>query len=109
VVTGRRPAALRAATALERDELGSSIGLLASRLDTLSVLHQAVARKLDARDTAVSLGVGQYLQARYRKLAQGYGPQRVSACRSVLALAEDAWRSGITEGIAEAVAVLWSS
>lgn len=109
VLNGRKQDALAAAPFLGRDELRDVIFLLSSRLDTLSLLHQASVKKLNAREIAVKMGVSQYLQQRYKTLARSYGPQRVSSCRSVLAVADDARLQGISDGIAEVIAVLWGS
>jgi hypothetical protein len=106
ILRGRCLEALTAAD-LDHGEIGAAIGRLASALETLSVLHVAAGKKLNARETAMKLGVRQTLQHRYGAMAPRYTPARVRACRTVLAVADDAWRSGITEGIPEFVAMLW--
>lgn len=109
LITGRLREALAAAVSLSREDTGRAIGLLASRLDVLFALHTAAAQRLDARDTAVKLGVPQFLQLRYRDVSVAYGAVRVASCRTALALADEAWRSGVTVGLAEFVAVHWQS
>lgn len=109
LITGRLREALAAAASLSREDTGRAIGLLASRLDVLAALHTAAAQRLDARDTAVKLGVPQFLQVRYKGVSGAYGAARVASCRTALALADEAWRSGATVGLAEFVAVLWQS
>lgn len=109
VLAGRRTAALEAATRLTHDQLGRIIGLLALRLDTLGALYAAKLQGLTARETAIKAGVPTYLQQQYKEAAASYTPARVEACRAVLAVADDAWHSGVTEGLPEAIAVLWAA
>jgi hypothetical protein len=108
LICGRRREALAAAADLSRDELGRAIGQLASRLDVLGALHVASEHHLDGRETAVKLGVPRFLQLRYRDPSRAYSGARVASCRSLLAVADEAWRSGAAGGVAEFVAALWA-
>lgn len=103
----RKPAALLALDQLTEGEAGGVIALLDSRVSTLAVLHDAYVRRMDARDIAVKLGVGQFLQRAFREVAPAWTPARVTDHRSLLAVADDAWRSGAGEGILEMVCALW--
>jgi hypothetical protein len=109
LIAGRPKEALAAAASLTPEATGRAIGLLASRLEVLAALRTAVTQRLDARDTAVKLGVAQFLQVRYKSACLPYGPARVDSCRMVLAMADEAWRSGAVTGVAEFIAVLWQA
>jgi hypothetical protein len=109
VIANRRSEALLAAALLTREETGAAIGLLASRLDVLAALYTASERRLDGRETAVKLGVPSFLQMRFRQVAVSYSAARVRACRGILAVADEAWRSGAQDGVPEFVAALWCS
>lgn len=106
LMLGDKPGALLALDVLS-DGPGPVIALLESRLETLAALHDAWTRKLDAREIAVKLGIGQFLQRTFKDAAPEWTPERVTEHRSVLAIADDAWRSGAGEGILELVCALW--
>jgi DNA polymerase III delta subunit len=109
LICGRRREAMVAAADMTPEELGRAIGQLASRLDVLAALRLAGEKRLDARETAVKLGVPHFLQLRYREPARSYSAARVASCRSLLAAADDAWRSGESAGVGEFVAALWAA
>lgn len=107
LIAGSKRQALAAAAGLGHGDIGRAVALLESRLDTLGLLHLAAQRHMDARDISVKLGVSRFLAERYRKPAAAYGPARVHRCRQVLAVADGAWRSGITAGVPEMICALW--
>lgn len=109
VLRGKRPAALSAAAGLSNDEVGRAIYHLDGRLRLLADLHSAAAQRLDARDASRKLGIRAHTRRQLGDLAERYGPERIASCRSVLAIADAAWRSGVTEGIPEVIAVLWAA
>ena len=88
-------------------EMGMTLGQLGGLLDHLAALYSASLQQLGMRDTVTKLGVPQVVAARYRKIAREYPPARVLSCRTLLAEADSAWRSGAREGVAEVVAALW--
>jgi hypothetical protein len=104
VVKDEKAAAVLAVPA--GDEVGSVLGQLGYLLDHLATLYSASLQQLSLRDT-VKLGVPQVVAVRYRKMASRYPPQRILACRALLADADAAWRSGVREGVPEVVAALW--
>jgi hypothetical protein len=107
LIAGNTTAAL--AAGLAPDEIGPAIGLLSSRLSVLAVLHDAGASRMSARDVSVKTGIGTYLQRRYGQAARRYSPSRVASCQAVLAASEDAYRSGVTQGLPEFLALLWGA
>jgi DNA polymerase III delta subunit len=109
VLRGKRQQALSAAPRLTRDEQARAIGRLSSALDTLLLLHEASVTGLDAREIALKLGVRSYQQKLYKGIADSYSAERVASCKAVLATADAAWHEGITEGVAEVIAVLWAA
>ncbi len=104
LVAGDRAGALAAAAATPA---GPAIGLLDSRLGTLSAIREGQRRQLEDRDIAGKLGVPRFLIGKYRDVAQAYGPDRVRRCRELLATADAAWRSGAVAGVAEVLAANW--
>lgn len=107
LILGDRKGALLAAETMEEDSLGYSIGLLASRLETLGTLHRAAMDNISRRDVVGKLGVPAFLAQRYAGIARDYGEQRVARSWLALAVAEDAYRSGTAAGAAEVLAVSW--
>jgi hypothetical protein len=107
LMLGDKPQAFEAAALLTHGEIGGTIALLDARLDMLTALHEALARKLDAREISMRCGVGQFLQRAFRDVAPSYTPARVAACRGILAVADDQWHSGEAEGIPEVICALW--
>jgi DNA polymerase III delta subunit len=106
LISGDRKGAMLAAESLGSD-LGWSLGLLASRLDTLAALHRAARDNVSRRDVVSRLGVPAFLAQKYAGVARDYGENRVSRCWGVLATVEDAYRSGACEGAAEVLVASW--
>lgn len=101
-----RTAAATAGLLYGRD-IGSALGLLASRLGQLAVLRDAIDRGMTSQEIASKLKMERFIQHELRPHAPRYGPDRVAACRRVLALAETAYRTGASVGVPEVVAALW--
>lgn len=107
LIRGDRKGAMLAAETLGESGLGWSLGVLASRLDTLSALHRAARDNVSRRDVVAKMGVPAFLAQQYAGVAKDYPEQRVSRCWGVLAAVEDAYRSGSSEGAAEVLVVSW--
>lgn len=107
LILGDRKGAMLAADSMGDDGLGYSLGLLASRLETLSILHRAARDNVSRRDVVGRLGVPAFLAQRYAGIAKDYGEERVARSWLALAAAEDAYRSGTTIGAAEVLVVSW--
>jgi hypothetical protein len=106
LLAGDRQGAL-AAAAGPMPALGAAIGFLDSRLGTLAAIREGQRRGLEPRDISSRLGVPRFLIPQYRDIAPAYGPGRVRRCRELLAMADAAWRSGASRGIAEVLAASW--
>jgi hypothetical protein len=106
LLAGDKTGALAAARALPPAP-GAAIGFLDSRLGTLAAIREGQRRQLEPRDIAARSGVSRFLISRYRDVAQAYGPDRVRRCRELLAVADAAWRSGASQGVAEVLAAGW--
>lgn len=102
-----RGAAVTAARLLSHSETGAAIGLLASRLTTISVIRDGQAQRMDRQDIVTKLRVDRFLLRMLAPLAPAYNADRIARCREVLALAETAWRGGATAGVGEVIAALW--
>ena len=107
LVAGDCRSAALAAGALGSRELGYALQVLGTQLGQLAALCEARARGLTAAEIAGKLRMDRYAQHRLSPHAGQYGPEKVRACRRLLAEAETAWRSGASTGVAEAVAALW--
>lgn len=79
-------------------------GLLDSRLDLLAQLHR---HQLAGHTLRELTGVNPYLARQYLPLARLYDPQRCAHRRRVLAVVDDAIRSGARIGVLEALVALW--
>lgn len=101
LIAGDRRGALARASGLGHRETGAALGLLAARLAALAEIGELRRRgqplyRLD-----------RYLARLLGPHAAGYGPDRISRCREVLAFLESWWRAGADEGIAESLVALW--
>jgi DNA polymerase III delta subunit len=105
LLAGDRQGALAAAGDLPAP--GAAIGFLDSRLGTLAAIREGQRRGFEPRDITARLGVPRFLIPQYRDIAPAYGPARVRRCRELLAMADAAWRSGASRGIAEVLAASW--
>lgn len=107
LICGDRKGAMLAAETLGESGLGWSLGVLASRLDTLAALHRAAMDNTSRRDVVGRMGVPAFLAQKYARVARDYGEQRVARCWGALAVVEDAYRSGSAEGAAEVLVATW--
>lgn len=107
LIRGDRAGAMLAAETLGESGLGWSLGVLASRLDTLSALHRAARDNVSRRDVVAKMGVPAFLAQQYAGVAKDYGEQRVARCWGALAVVEDAYRSGSPDGAAEVLVASW--
>lgn len=106
LVAGRRAKAVEGAGLLIESEVPSALGLLSSRLVTLNMLAGYKSQGLDP-DQIARKGIDRWQQKLLDAHASAYGPHRLVKCRKLLAVAEDAWRSGARTGVLEAIAALW--
>jgi hypothetical protein len=102
------PGAMLAAETLREDDVGRSLGYLASRLDLLSTLHRAARDNISRRDVITKQGVSGFLAQKYSAVARAeYGEHRMRMAWLALSAAEDAHRGGVTDGVAESLVVSW--
>ena len=108
LIAGDRKKAMRAARDVLPGETGAVLGLLVSRIETLSILRDEVSlSNRDMVQVAATLRIDQYLVRLLRPYAAQYDHAKIARCRELLAIAESAWKSGVHDGILEAVAALW--
>lgn len=102
----RKPEALLAASQLDPDS--SVLGMLARNLDWLSRLHPLAGQKLSMADLMHRTGIRRPdLISQFMRVASNYSPDKVTACRRLLAVTEDAWLHGTRDGICEYLAAQW--
>lgn len=99
-----KPAALLAARQLGERDVIAAITALATRLDLLAALWQAARAGLAAREVT---GHPAYLVHTWLPHAKHYDPKRCAHRLQVLAVCDDAARSGARTGLAEALIALW--
>lgn len=106
LLAGHRQAALEEAAHLSDAEAASVLKLLGTRLTALVTYNALRARDMDAEQIARH-GVARWQQHQLAPYAVRYAPPKVIYCRKLLAMAEDAFRSGVRDGLLQAVAALW--
>lgn len=99
-----KPAALLAAAHLDPRELLAVITTLTGRLELLAALWQPARAGLTAREIT---GHPSYLVHTWLPFAKHYDPKRYAHRLQVLAVCDDAARSGARTGLAEALIALW--
>lgn len=99
-----KPRALLAARQLGDRDLIAAIAGLTVRLDLLASLWHAARAGLYARDVT---GHPAYLVHAWLPYAKHYDPKRAAHRLQVLAVCDDAARSGARTGLAEALIALW--
>lgn len=104
LLAGDKRAAVMGIAGLDRTERGRIIGLLDVRIDTLAQLWQSVRAGHSLREVT---GVNPYLARLYLPIAKHYNPQRCAYIRRLLAVVDDAHRSGADEGVMEALVALF--
>lgn len=103
-----KPAALLALEGLSPKDYGRTLGLLESRLDTVADLNrEAIARPANGPRDYGRSGVPVFLAKKFGSIAARYDPAKVKRCRQVLALADDAHRSGARDGVLECLTAMW--
>ncbi len=106
LLAGHRGAALEEAARLSDAEAASVLKLLGTRLAAMVTYNALRARDMDAEQIARH-GIARWQQSQLAPYAARYAPPKVLYCRKLLAMAEDAFRSGIRDGLLQAVAALW--
>jgi hypothetical protein len=104
---GERRKAMEAACAVQGDEVGGVLALLAARLALLPLVREGTSRGEGAQDMVTRLKANDMVLRKLRPAAGGYDPGRMEKCREALAMAETAWRGGARAGVLEAVTALW--
>lgn len=100
----RKRDALLAADSLPERDYTKTIALLDTRLDLLASLWRATRAGLSAREVQ---GHPPFLVRQYMPVAKLYEPRRCEYARRVLAVLDNALRSGARTGVIEALVALW--
>ncbi len=104
LLAGDKPAALHALAVTDPGDYGAVIGLLASRIDLLASLWKHTRAGQSPRDIT-HLPV--FLVRQYHPYARDYPPSRCAYARQVLAVVDDAYRTGARTGLMEALIALF--
>lgn len=100
----RKPDALRAAERLSDRDWPRTVALLDARLDLLAALWRATRAGLSPREIT---GHPTFLVRQYLPLARHYDPRRCVYARRVLAVCDEAGKTGARVGLLEALVALW--
>ncbi len=82
----------------------AALGMLTARVDMLGQLWGYLKAGVPVREMR---DIQPYLIAQYMPVAAKWHPKRCTHARRVLAVVEDAYRSGARDGVAEALVALW--
>lgn len=104
LLAGEKRRALLCVPELDEQEMHRITALLDTRLDLLQSLHRLQAAGQNWRDAT---GINSYLLRKYMPLARDYDPQRCGQRRRVLAVVDDALRSGARVGVFEGLIATW--
>jgi len=100
----RKRDALAAAAQLPERDYGRAVGLLDTRLDQLGALCRQIRTGHTIREIT---GVPHFLARQYFGVAKHYDRLRCARARRILAVIDDALRSGARTGVLEALIALW--
>jgi DNA polymerase III delta subunit len=99
----KRGALIAGSRVSEKDIIGI-VSAADRRLDVLEKLWTASHAGLAVRDIR---GINPYLIRKYSNLARTYDPARVAKIRRLLAVCDRALRSGVSDGVIEALIAMW--
>jgi DNA polymerase III delta subunit len=99
--------ALNALSSLPEDEYVKVVGQLYSRLDTLQTLNKTLPNFTTYKELAEATGVKIFLIQKYGFIAKHYSPEKVSKCRSLLTIVDDAIQRRAYAGTMELLVTLW--
>jgi hypothetical protein len=83
------------------------VGQLYSRLDTLYALHKAAPNFNTTRELSEATGIKMFLVTKYLQAAKTYDMTKVTNCRNILTVADDALQRNATDGVMELLVSLW--
>ena len=102
-----KKAALQALTRLPEAEYTRVVGQLYSRLDVLHTLHKAVPNFNTVRELSEATGLKIFLIQKYSPLAKQYDQVKLTKCRNILTIVDDAIQRNATSGAMELLVTLW--
>ena len=92
---------------IPESEYGKLIGLLDARLDLTGLVHDMMIEHAKAGDIARAAGAQAWLVPEIIPVAKHYNSKRRLEIRQVLALADNAYRSGQTTGLLDVIVSFW--
>ncbi len=102
-----RKTALLALKDIHPDDYGRTIGLLDSRLDLAGMVHDMMLAHRSPTEISRAAGAQAFLVKDIMKVAKHYDAKRRLAIRKVLALTDEAYRSGQTTAVLETLVAFW--
>jgi len=107
LIFNNKKSALLELNALPESEYARVVGQLYSRLDVLHTLWKAVPNFNTSRELAEATGIKLFLVHKYGAIAKNYDPTRLTKCRNVLTVVDDAIQRHATAGAMELLVGLW--
>lgn len=104
---GDKKAALLELEHLPVEEYTREVSSLYSRLGALSTLWKSVPNFNSSKELVQATGLKAYLVYKYSAIAKNYDPTKVSKCRNVLTIVDDALQRRATDGAMELLVALW--
>lgn len=92
---------------LPESEYSKVVGLLYSRIDTLYALHRAGPNFNSSRELSEATGIKIFLINKYLQASKSYDKTKVTNCRNILTVADDALQRNVTQGVLELLVSLW--
>lgn len=102
-----RATALLALRSMSTDEYSRTIGLLDSRLDLAGLVHDMMSKHHPQYEITAAAGSQAFLVPDLMPVAKHYDAKRRLAIRRVLAVADEAMRSGNYEAVMEVIVAYW--
>ena len=107
LIFGNKKAALLSLEQLPASEFAKIIGQLYARLDTLYVLHKAAPNFNTMKEMSAATGLKIFLIQRYLSVARVYDRNKVTKCKNVLTIVDDAIQRNATDAAMELLVTLW--
>ncbi len=107
LILGDKKGALLALERLPEKDYSLVVGSLEYRIDAMSQIWAAVMAKQTVREISIARVVPPYLLTKFYGVAKDYSPSSVSYRRRVLAICDNALRSGVRESVLELLVALW--
>jgi hypothetical protein len=102
-----KKAALLELPNVPESDYAKAVGMLYSRLDVLYALHKAGPNFNTTRELSEATDIKMFLVSKYLQISKVYDKTKVTNCRNILTVSDDALQRNITSGVLELLVSLW--